>query len=59
VAGIKVGDVITKIDDTAIASSSDVGAALAGHQPDDAVKVTVRRGDKDVELTAHLGSRQA
>jgi len=59
VAGVQVGDVITKVDDKTIATSDDLGVALSGHKPDDTVKITVRRGDKDVELTAHLGSRQA
>jgi serine protease Do len=59
IAGVKVGDVITKIDDTAITSSDDVGTALSGHEPDDSITIVVRRGDDDVTVTAKLGSHEA
>jgi serine protease Do len=58
-AGMKVGDVITKIDTTDITTSDDVGTVLAGHQPDDSVTIVVHRGGSDVTLTAKLGSHQA
>ena len=59
VAGIEVGDVVTKIDDVDVTSSSGLGEVLRSHQPDDTVQVTVRRGDADKVLTANLGSREA
>jgi serine protease Do len=59
IAGLKVGDVITKIDSTDITTTDDVGTALSGHQPDDSVTIVVRRGDKDVTVTAKLGSHEA
>ena len=58
-AGLQVGDVITKIDDADITTSDDVGTALSAHQPDDSITIVVRRGDQDVTLTATLGSHEA
>jgi S1-C subfamily serine protease len=58
-AGIEVGDVITKIDDAVITVSGEVGEALSPHRPDDSVTIVVRRGDKDVTLTAKLGAHAA
>ena len=58
-AGLKVGDVITKIDSTDINTSDDVGTALSGHQPDDKVTITVHRGTQAVTVTAALGSHEA
>jgi S1-C subfamily serine protease len=59
VAGLKVGDVIVKIDATDIQTSDDIGTVLSGHQPDDTVKITVHRDKKDVTVTAKLGSHEA
>lgn len=58
-AGIKVGDVITKIDDARVTSSTEVGTALSLHHPGDTVKIVLRRGDKDVTVTAKLASHNA
>lgn len=58
-AGIKVGDVITKIDDARVTSSTEVGTALSLHHPGDTVKIVLRRGDKDVIVTAKLASHNA
>jgi S1-C subfamily serine protease len=58
-AGLQVGDVIVKIDDTAIQTSDDVGTVLSGHRPDDSITITVHRGHDDVTVTAKLGSHEA
>jgi len=42
-AGIKQGDVITKIDNETVTSGSDVLVALRGKLPGDAVRVTIDR----------------
>ena len=43
-AGLQAGDVITKVDDTAITSPDDLAAAVNGHQPGDKVTVTYHAG---------------
>jgi serine protease DegQ len=56
-AGLRPSDVITKVDSTAITSSTDLDAALRGHQPGDSVQLTVLRGGKTTTVTAVLGDR--
>lgn len=48
------GDVIRKIDNTAITSLADYYLALESKRPGDTVTVTVRRDKKDVELKITL-----
>jgi S1-C subfamily serine protease len=55
-AGIKVGDVITGLDDATIRTPEDLIAAIAGHQPGDEVTVTVQRNGREVSMTAVLGA---
>jgi S1-C subfamily serine protease len=50
-------DIITKIDDTAIKSSTDVQANVLKHQPGDTVKIEVKRSGKDKTIEAKLASR--
>ena len=59
VAGVKVGDVITKMGDTDIVTADDIGTVISARQPGDSITIVVRRGDADVTLTAKLGSHQA
>lgn len=56
-AGIKAGDIITKIDGKDIESTDAVAETVAAHKPGDKLKFTVSRGKetKDVEVT--LGKR--
>ena len=42
-AGLQEGDVITKVDDTAIDGPDTLGGVIAGHQPGDKVSVTYTR----------------
>jgi putative serine protease PepD len=58
-AGLKAGDVVTAFGGTTVKSSSDLVAAIAGHQPGDQVKVTVRRGSSSVERSVTLGTQPA
>ena len=58
-AGLRAGDVVTKLGDTTIANANDLVAAIADHQPGDAVKVTAKRGARTVELTVTLGTQPA
>lgn len=54
-AGIKAGDVIVKLGDNKVGSVEDYDAALRKFRPGDTIKVTVKRGDKTLELEATLG----
>jgi putative serine protease PepD len=57
--GIKVGDVIRKVDDKGISSAPDVRGAIIRHHPGDKVQITVNRGGVDRTLTITLGRRGA
>jgi len=50
-AGMKAGDVITKIDDTAISTPQQISSALRGSRGKNSVTVTVVRTRKEVNLT--------
>jgi len=56
-AGLQVGDVITKIDGTAITSPDDLASAINGHQPGDKVTVTYTRDGQTKTADVTLGSR--
>jgi putative serine protease PepD len=56
-AGLRPGDVITAIDGHAVTSPADVGSAISGHKPGDAINITVDRNGTSVNVTATLGSR--
>jgi S1-C subfamily serine protease len=56
-AGLQAGDVITKVDDTAITSPDDLAAAVNGHQPGDQVTVTYQRDGATKTAKITLGSR--
>jgi putative serine protease PepD len=58
-AGLKAGDIITKLDGTTIASTNDLVAAVAAHHPGDKVDLTVRRGSSTLSLTVTLGTQPA
>jgi putative serine protease PepD len=56
-AGIRPGDVVTKLDGKDIATSDDLVAAVRGHKPGDAVEVTVDRQGQTRTVKVELGSR--
>jgi putative serine protease PepD len=56
-AGLRSGDVITKLGSTTIKGSNDLVAAIATHQPGDKVTVTVRRGSETSDVTVTLGTQ--
>lgn len=58
-AGLKQGDVVTKIGDTAVADASDLTAAVNDRAPGDQVQVTVERDGATKALTVTLGDRPA
>jgi putative serine protease PepD len=56
-AGLRSGDVVTKIGGTAIKGTNDLVGAIATHQPGDKVQVTVRRGSQTKQITVTLGTQ--
>jgi putative serine protease PepD len=55
-AGLKTGDVITKVDDQVIDSSESLVATIRGHRPGEKVTITYVRGGKTSTVTADLAS---
>lgn len=55
-AGIKQGDIITKIADTTITSADDVLLAVRSHEIGDTVQVTVMRGSDEKTFSVTLDS---
>ena len=53
-AGLKKGDVITKIDDRKIEISDEVTDAIRNHKPGDKVTVTYLRDGKEQKVTTEL-----
>jgi putative serine protease PepD len=56
-AGLRSGDVITKLGSTTIKGTNDLVAAIATHEPGDKVTVTIRRGSDTTDLTVTLGTQ--
>ncbi|MFL5826786.1 MAG: S1C family serine protease [Thermoleophilaceae bacterium] len=57
--GLKVGDVIKKIDGRTVADSTDITAAVSNHAPGDKVKIEIQRNGQSKTLTVTLGTRPA
>jgi putative serine protease PepD len=56
-AGIKVGDVVTKVDDRRIEDGDALVAAIRSHAPGDRVTLTINSGTAERTVQATLGSR--
>jgi serine protease Do len=54
-AGLKKGDVITKIDNEAVFSQEDVSKEVKKHKPADKITITFKRDGKEDKTTATLG----
>jgi serine protease Do len=54
-AGLKEGDIITKIDDKKIEDPDDLSKEIRAHKPGDKVSVTYLRDKKEQKITAELG----
>jgi serine protease Do len=57
-AGIKEGDVIVKINETPIRSSSALIETVGSHRPGDKLNVTVNRGGKEITIPVVLKNRE-
>ena len=55
-AGIQAGDIITKIDGTAINQSTSLTSVLDKHSVGDAIDLTIVRGGKTMDVTVTLGN---
>ena len=56
-AGLRSGDVVTRIGSAAIKGTNDLVAAVAAHAPGDRVQVTVKRGSGTQTVTVTLGTQ--
>ena len=56
-AGLKNGDVITAVGSTPITSSAQIRAIIAGHQPGDALTLTILRNGSSKTVHVTLGAR--
>jgi len=56
-AGLKAGDVVTKIDGDAIDNADDLTAKISAHQPGDKVTLTVTRNGATKMIDVTLGTR--
>ena len=55
-AGLKKGDVITKVDGEVVDGSESLVATIRGHRPGEKVTITYLRDGKTHTTTADLGS---
>ncbi|GAA5612831.1 hypothetical protein Spla01_03997 [Streptomyces platensis] len=55
-AGIKAGDVITKVDGAPVHSGEELIVKIRSHRPGDTLVLTVRRGGKERSVRLSLGS---
>jgi putative serine protease PepD len=56
-AGLRSGDVVTRIGSATIKGTNDLVAAIAAHAPGDRVQVTVKRGSGNQTVTVTLGTQ--
>jgi pimeloyl-ACP methyl ester carboxylesterase len=56
-AGLKVGDVLVKVDDMKVASAADLGRLMQNRKPGDRLRVEVLRDDQPQTITLEIGRR--
>jgi len=56
-AGIKVGDILTKINGAAVTSSPELQEQIAKYKPNDKISITIKRDNKDLTLNATLKAK--
>ena len=57
-AGLKDGDVITKIDDSIVGPNGGVSSLIAAYAPDEKINLEIKRGDRTLNLSVRLTSYQ-
>jgi serine protease Do len=57
-AGIKAGDVVTRVDDTPILQSAELLEQIGRHRPGDEVSITVDRKGKELSYTVKLANQK-
>lgn len=57
-AGIKIGDVVTKIENVAVKSTSELLEQIGKFRPSDKINVTVFRNDKEIVLPVTLKNKE-
>ena len=57
-AGLKEGDVITKLNDTKVENHEDIVGVIRKLKPEDKVTITYKRDDKENKATTTLGKRK-
>ena len=57
-AGLKEGDIITKINDTKISSPEELTKAIGKFKPEDKITITYKRDKKEQKTTAILAKRK-
>ncbi len=57
-AGLRDGDIITKVDKTTITSPQDLVAAINNYKPGDKVSVSLKRDGKEITETVTLTARE-
>jgi serine protease Do len=57
-AGLRVGDLITKVDDAKVEGPDGLAAAVHRHKPQDKATITFQRDGKEQTVTATLGKSQ-
>lgn len=55
--GMKVGDIITQIDDYELNKMSELKRYIYQKSPGDEVKLEIKRGNKDIEINVFLGEK--
>ena len=54
-AGLKEGDIITKIEGEKVESQEDVAEAVRKHKPGEKINLSILRNNKEQKITAELG----
>jgi hypothetical protein len=58
-AGLKAGDIVTKVDDNDIENSGDLTMTIRGYEPESKVSISVIRNGKKKKLKATLGETES
>ena len=55
-AGVKSGDIITKVNDKTIGEHGGLGSLIGEYVPGETIRLTVLRGGQERQLTLTLGA---